>query len=386
MQDLTKLSILLNKAKIGLMQTPNSAFYTTIVLSMRFLWDENHPTAYTNGQVIGFNPDFFMKLTHDERIGVLVHEASHVAHMHIQRQQERIHWLFNEAADHVINLDLKAKGFKIPGFGFADKRFTGMSTEQVYRILHEEFMQQPPQDQVPRPNEMDDLKQPTDDNGKPMDPEQIKRMVDDMIVRASIEAKMQNDPGSIPGDIEIYLDKLLNPKLPWQTILRKWLKAQAKCDYTWKRPNRRFMPAHYLPSLQSEGAMIDFQAFVDTSGSETDADFLRFISELHGIMKMMKPKKIELGQFDTSIKSLVRVRNIMDLAAVKFYGRGGTIITDVLDHAEKTQPKVCMIFSDGGFVIDRKTCSANILWMIHDNPKWDAPFGKVIHYNTHDKD
>ena len=383
MHDPKVISALLNKAKIALMQHPKSAFYTTIVLSMKFLWDDTQPTAYTNGQVIGFNRDFFMKCSLDERVGVLVHEASHVAHLHIERKQHRDHRLFNCAADHAINLDLLANGFKLPGFCLADRRFTGMSTEMIYRILEQEQQDDPGQP-MPDPG-MDDLREPTDEDGKPMAPQEVKKMVDDIIIRAAIQAKMQDGhAGNIPGDIELYLAKLLNPKLPWQHILRKWLKAQAKSDYSWKRPNRRFMPDHYLPSMHSEGAMIDFQAFVDISGSETDEDFLRFISELHGILKMMKPKKIWLGQFDTRIKSITLVKNVMDLANVKFHGRGGTIITEVLDHAEKTKPKVCMIFSDGGFHIDRQKCSANILWMIHDNPGWAAPFGRVIHYNTHD--
>ncbi len=144
------------------------------------------------------------------------------------------------------------------------------------------------------------------------------------------------------------------------------------------------MPEFYVPSMVSEGSMIDFQAFVDISGSETDEDFLRFISELHGILRMMKPKKIWLGQFDSRIRSMTLVRNIYDLAKVKFFGRGGTVITEVLNHAEKTKPKICMIFTDGDFYMDRKICSANILWMIHDNPRWTAPFGKVIHFTTKD--
>ena len=381
--DQEQLNKLLNQAKIGLMSTPESVFFSTILFGMKFVWDDTCPTAWTTGLKLGFNRSFFLRCTPDERIGVLVHECYHVAAMHIIREGSREHDLFNRAADHVTNLDLESRGFRLPSFRLADPRFIGMGTEEVYNVLFAEKQQGEPQ----QPNGMDDLRQPGEgeDGEAPMSGEDVKRALDDILIRAVVQSKMAGEkPGTIPGEIEVYLDKLLNPKLPWQTILRKWLKSLGKYDYSWKRPNRRFQPQHYLPSLWSEGAMVDFQAWVDISGSETDDDFQRFISELAGILRMMKPKKIELGQFDTCIKSITTVRSVKELENVEFHGRGGTIITQVLDHIEKTRPKVAMIFTDGGFRMDRSKCSTNVLWMIHDNPNWTAPFGKIIHYSTHD--
>ncbi len=379
-----KLTKALNQAKIGLFQKSDSAFFAHIFFSMKFVWDDTHSTAWTTGLKVGFNPQFFMSMTPGQRIGVMVHECCHPAFLHMARTGNRDHDLFNVAADHAINLMLLDRGFELPSFAFADKRFAGMSTEEIYNILEAEKQQGAP---TPS-NGMPDIRQPGDgeEGEAKMDNAAYKNAIEDIIIRAKVHSQMSNDkPGTIPGEIEMYLDRLLNPKLPWQTILRKYLKEMAKHDYSWKRPNRRFMPDHYLPSLWSEGAMMDFQAWVDISGSETDEDFLRFISELDGILRMMKPKKIELGQFDTSIKSIDVVRNIVDLVNVKFTGRGGTNITAVLDHIEKTKPKLAMIFSDGGFYHDREHCSTNVLWMIHDNPNWTAPFGRVIHYETHNK-
>lgn len=383
--DQKQLDLLLAKAKIGLMATPESVFFSTLLFGMKFVWDDTQPTAWTTGIKLGLNRRFFLSMTPEERIGVLVHECCHPAYMHIERRGNRDHDLFNDAADHVINLDLEARGFKLPSFRLADPRFAFMSTEEVYNILYAEKQQGAPQE----PNGIPDLRQPGEgESGEsPMSGEEIKRALDDILVRAVVQSKMAGEKaGTIPGEIELYIDKLLNPKLPWQSILRKWLKSLSKFDYSWKRPNRRFLPKHYLPSLWSEGAMVDFQAWVDISGSETDDDFTRFISELAGIMKMMKPKKIELGQFDTRIQSITTVRSIQELEGVEFHGRGGTRITQVLDHIEKTKPKVAMIFTDGGFNMDRANIKGgvNILWMIHDNPTWSAPFGKVIHYKTHD--
>lgn len=382
--DPVQLNKLLNQAKVGLMSSPESVFFSTILFGMKFLWDESCPTAWTTGIKLGFNPRFFLSMSPEERIGVLVHEACHPAYMHIERQGSRDHEIFNKAADHVINLMLLARGFKLPSFVLADPRFTDMGTEEVYNILFAEKQQGVPQ----LPNDMPDLRQPGEgeEGEEPMSGGELKQAMDDLLVRAVLQSKMAGEKaGTIPGEIEVYLDKLLNPKLPWQSILRKWLKSLGKFDYSWKRPKRRYQPEYYLPSLWSEGAMVDFQAWVDISGSEGDDDFQRFISELAGILRMMKPKKIELGQFDTRIKSITAVRSVQELENVEFHGRGGTVITEVLDHIEKTRPKVALIFTDGGFHMDRNKCSTNVLWMIHDNPNWTAPFGRVIHYNTHDQ-
>lgn len=390
-----ELNKLLSKARISLMLKQDFIFFATVLLSMKFVWDDTHRTAWTNGLKIGFNRNFFLSLTPDERIFVLVHECCHVAYMHTLRLGTRDRKEFNIAADHVINLMLIARGFTMPAIGLADKQYRDLSTEQVYDIL----MQRKAQNQPTPDNGLEDLRSPGEDEGEgstsdgdgdtpsqghEMSEADAKAAIDDILVRAALQCKMTGaPPGSIPSEIELYLAKLLNPKLPWQQILRKWLSTMTKSGYTFKKPNRRFFPEHYLPSMWGEGKLTDFQAWVDISGSETDDDFLRFISEINGIMRMMKPKKIELGQFDTCIKSITPVRNIMDLAKVKFHGRGGTLITEVLDHIEKTKPRLAMIFSDGGFYHDRETCNANILWMIHDNPNWTAPFGRVIHYNTH---
>ena len=87
-----------------------------------------------------------------------------------------------------------------------------------------------------------------------MSKEEIERKIEDIIVKASVQSKMAGDAaGSIPGDIEIALDKLLNPKLPWNVILQNYMSSFAKEDFSWRRPNRRTLSQgiylhHYTPS------------------------------------------------------------------------------------------------------------------------------------------
>ena len=354
----------LSKAKIQLMTRPDSAFYTTVCFSLRHIWDDDCPTAYTDGQVIGFNTKFFMDLSVEEQIFLLLHETLHVAYMHMGRLLGRDMRRWNIACDYVINLQLVDRGFKMPKGGLLDRAYAGMSADQVYDLLPKH----PPEE-----CNMDIRPSPIGD-------EELTQQVQDILVRAAIQSKMANDkPGSIPADIQLFLNGLLDPKLPWHRLLLKYLQAFAKNDYSFRKPNRRFFPKYHLPSLHGEKLM-DLAVAVDISGSVSDSDFHTFISEIASILRMMKPEKITLLQFDTEIKSIDEVHNIQELMAVKFTGRGGTLIEPVLAWADKAKPQLLLVFSDGEFRFHGPETKSTTLWLVHNNPRFSPPFGKVIHY------
>lgn len=97
---------------------------------------------------------------------------------------------------------------------------------------------------------------------------------------------------------------------------------------------------------------------------------------------MMKPDKITVIQFDTEIKSVNEVRNVRELMNISFTGRGGTLINPVLEWANKNKPQLLLVFSDGYFHFYALETKVNTLWLIHDNEKFQAPFGKTIHYEV----
>lgn len=356
----------LSKAKIQLMTKPDSVFFVTLCFSLKHVFSDEVPTAATDGKQIIFNPDFFMKLDNEERIFLLLHETLHCAYLHMVRLMERDHRKWNIAADHVINLQLIERGYKMPSMGLADPQYKGMFTEEVYRLLP---------DNPKAPCDMDLL--PSDELAEAG----ITAEMQDVLVRASMASKMSEDkPGTIPGEIEIFLDRLLNPKLPWNRILQKYFQSFNKNDYSFRKPNRRHFPKHYLPSLYSN-ALVNVTIAVDTSGSVSDSDFLRFISETNGILRMMKPEKITLIQFDTEIIKVDEVRSVMDLSKVTFTGRGGTDIHPVLEWATVNKPQLLLVFTDGEFRFTDVKTKVPVLWVIHNSPQFTAPFGKVISYS-----
>lgn len=395
---MNEIQTALDRTKIGLIQTPASAFFTTIAFSLKHRWNESIPTARTDGVYMEWNPDFFMKLPPDQRIGVMVHEACHVAYDHMGRLntgKQRCPDIFNKAADHVINLMLLARGFKLPSFALKDDRFRDMSTEQVYDILEAEAANGNPQPQQQMP---DLVYSPIDGNGQGkgqdgngeqssgpgMTQAELQQHIKSMVIRAVMASKMAGEkPGSVPGEVEMFLDQLLNPKLPWQTLLRRYFTEFSKNDYSWKRPNRRFFPQFHLPSLHSI-TLQDMTFYVDISGSVEDFQFKLFVSEIAGVLKMLKPKKITIVQFDTKIHHVDSVKNLDELSRIKFHGRGGTHIECILKHMEENKNQLSLVFTDGHFGWPRNGFKNKILWLINDNEGWLPRFGNAIHFSTRD--
>lgn len=356
----------LDKAKIALMAKPDTAFFVTIVFSLKLLWDDKIPTACTNGREIRINPDYFMQLDTEERVFLMVHEAMHVAYLHMERNGNRDMRKFNVAADYVINLQLVQRGFKIHPNWLLDHKYADMSTEEVYDALPADPPPPPMEDLVP--GESDQVSQ------------EIAKEVEDILVRAQVQSKMAGDkPGTIPGDIQIFLNGLLDPVLPWNRILQKYLRSFDKCDYSFKKPNRRFFPEYHLPTLWGESLM-DLDIAVDISGSVSDHDFHVFVSEVATIFRTMKPGRIRLVQFDTQIKSVDSVKSVKELMGVKFTGRGGTCIAPVMEWAKENKPQLLMVFSDGEFRFYGNEYPGDTVWLIHNNKNFTAPTGKVIHY------
>ena len=367
---MTDLELAYTKAKLFMMQDTRCLFYSTVFFSLSWQFTDTVPTAATNGTTIMFNPDFFMEMSQQERVFVMLHEAMHVAYMHVDKSRKgsRNHEKWNRAGDYVINGHLIESGLKMPAIGLHDPKFAGMSTEQVYDLLP------------------DGEKSPWDDlmpQEAGQDSKQLQEAVDSILVKANLavqKAQQQGKPGHVPGDLQIYLDKLLKPELPWQTILRRYLNGFSKEDYSYKKFNKKFLPEFYMPTLYSE-SMGTLVIAVDTSGSVSDSDFAYFISETSSIIRKMKPKEIQFIQFDTRIKSVDRVTSLNQLMNLKFSGRGGTDASPVIEWVNKHKPQVTLVFTDGEFHTPSEKSSSPLLWLIHNNKEFTSDIGKVIHYN-----
>jgi len=222
-----------------------------------------------------------------------------------------------------------------------------------------------------------DLQEPTDEER-----EAHRVHIEDILLQASIQSRIAGDkPGTIPSEIEFYINRLLAPKLNLKHQLKRYFNGFGRSDFTYRKVSRRYRHVA-MPTLYSE-AMGHVAIAADSSGSVTDEEFDRIIGEVGGVIKHTKPEKLTMLTFDRCIQTENEVRTLAELSRLKFKGRGGTSIAPVMEWAIAHNPKVLVVFSDGGFYFMEGTPKPKcpILWLIYNNPGFKAPYGKVIHFD-----
>lgn len=387
----------LSRAKIKLMLKKDVAFFATLILQTPVYWvtADEVDTAATNGINLYVNPDFFLGLDPEERLFLILHEIMHNVYNHNTRRGFRDANTWNEAADYVINDELIQRNFKMPTGGLHNVDYRDMSADEIYEIL----MDRKNKGGHNQPSPWPDLKEPQANGSGNQSPngggsntssmtqptaEEVEEHNKNLLTQATQASQMAGDKaGTVPGSLQRELDDLLYPKLPWDKILQKFLFSLSKDDYSWRKPNRRFISQGIiLPSLYSEGiGKIDFA--IDTSGSVSREDFNRFISEIGYVFQRFNPKEIGIMQFDSVLQSNDKVVNMQDFMKLEFKGGGGTQIEPVLEAYKESSAKALIILTDGylyhGEELDPKK---PVVWCVYDNPRFVPNFGTVIHFDN----
>jgi len=391
----------LEMAQLALLMNPKATFFASVALSLKhkFLVHPDLPTAGTDGVNIYYNPEYFMGLEKKQRIGLVFHEVCHVAFMHNERnlirqpdedKQKEEHGRWNIACDHEINITIDKAGFELPPDPCLDYNYLGKTAEEIFLVLPEDA--KPPSGGVgidlmpgnPSNKGIPGTGGKPGQGTEPLTPAQQKAQkvkLDNILVKAQIQAKIAGcAPGDIPGSLERYLDELLNPKIAWHKHLKRFTNTIAKNDYSLQRPNRRFLPEFYLPSLYSL-KVGPVACTMDASGSVSQEDFTQYTTETMAILKQLRPEYITFVQFDTRIIAEDRITCTADFNKVQLMGGGGTQIGPVMEWTQKNKPIVNIIFTDGYFTEPEIKPRTPVIWVIYNNPDFTAPFGQVIHYS-----
>lgn len=362
---------ILSKSKIGLM-TKGSVFLCTIAFSLRYQWSEDLPTAGVNGVDMLINPTWFCNLQPDERVGLLAHEAWHVALNHVGetgRQKDRCPEIFNYAGDYVINLLITDANMVIPPDGLLDSKYRNWTTLAVYDDLIKGGKKKPSSswsgDVLP----------------SPLSPQEQQAQVTQLLVKASIQSKMAKEsPGNIPKEISRTIDAILNPVLPWNTLLSRFLTDMSADDFTWRKPNKRFMPQVILPTQHSE-SLGHLVIAIDTSGSVSKRQLTEILSEITHIKSQFNPKRLTILDCDTKINHIHDVTENDDISDLTFSGGGGTRCAPPIEYAKEHNAQALLYFTDGEFSNYNGKIDFPLLWIIYDNPKYKSNIGEVVIYN-----
>lgn len=358
--DRTKSTVFLSK--------DNAAFLGSLMCSLNFSWNEDIPTAGTDGVDLHWNPDYFVSLPKESRSTDLSHELWHVALLHTVRRGNRNAEIWNIACDIKIDLMLEKMGYTFVGINGVprDKKYKDWVEEDIY----DDLMKNPPPKMPSCTCCAKDM---------PETKETIQATVN-TVVKAIHQAKLAGQAGNLPGSIEETLKKFLEPVVPWEVLLMRFFTDLLDEDYTWARPNRRYSDM-YLPSkFTDDGRLEHLIYYLDVSGSISQNDIIRFNSELKFVFETLKPQKITVVQFDTMIQKTDVFNEGDPFTEIHVKGRGGTCLECVREHINEAKPTAAVIFSDM-YVSPMRPLDFDIpvIWIAVNHPQATVPFGTLLH-------
>lgn len=125
----------ISTVKIDLME--QEPFLAVLGVKTRHVLDNNEPTMYVNGKIMGFNEEFVLAQSKGTLKGVVAHEIMHIALLHLYRRGARNSLLYNYATDFAINWILRESKFDLPDGGLYSADFANMGAEVIYDKLVE---------------------------------------------------------------------------------------------------------------------------------------------------------------------------------------------------------------------------------------------------------
>ena len=365
-------------------------------LRLKLVEDPSCPTAWTDGRSLGFNPKFVEAQTQRQLIGLVAHEVEHCTRGHCWRRGGRDHKVWNEAADRVINPDLRDAQFQLPDGALyeLEPSHLGKSAEWVYERLPKGggdngeapgeggagdqdgsagSGQAPDGSCEPTFGEVRDPPTVGDQDGPPVTQEEWRQA----LVEAATSARMQ---GKLPASLERLVEKAERSTVDWRTVTRRWAQEIVKKDYTWAKPSVRYLPRGlYLPSMggYEMGALA---IGLDTSGSVDLVLLSQFGKEIEVLADEIQPRRIYVFSADAKVQN-VEVFEPGDPIVLHPKGGGGTDFRPVFEAvAELDEPVVGVIYlTDLAGKFPDEAPDVPVLWVTGrdemDSP--EVPFGEV---------
>lgn len=379
-------------ARIGLLL--RHPWFGNMATRMRVVCaDEWCSTAATNGRDLFYNTQFFLSLSTREIEFVIAHEIMHCVYDHFTRRLDRLPVLHNIACDYIVNNMLIHEGIgELPTKikPFYDKKYQGMTSEEVYDILFKKGQEQLEQlgqllDQHIDWGTGDDT---NNDNasGAPVLTDEEQRQISDEFKEGMIAAARTCAPGQIPEGVKRIIHELTEPKLNWRELLQQQIHSMVRNDYSFTRPSRKsWHTGAILPGMEREQAL-KIAIALDMSGSISDEDARDFLSEVKGIMDQYADYYIDIWTFDTDVYNHETFTSDDgdDIANYELRGGGGTSFQcnwDYMDEQGLVPDKLLMftdMYSFDGFG-DPNYCDT--IFINHGDSDMEADHGITVKYS-----
>lgn len=395
-------------------------FYGIEMMRLNLQEDPTCETAWTDGRTLGYNPGYMENLKQSQVKGIVAHEGVHIVQKHHLRREGRDPETWNEACDFITNAilvddykaalkeqeDAKKQGraptdrtnvpVDLPEGYLYDPAFNNMSAEQIYNILHQRKREQnqsggggqgqgDSQSQESgvgkdpgKCGEVRDMKREDGTEMSQSERDAESSNIDMDVINNGAIAKAQ---GMLPASVGRMIQEIKNPKVDWKDVLRDFVTKAAKNDYSWMRPNKRYIHANlYLPSLYSR-QMGTIAIGIDTSMSIRQKDLDNFAGEFNSIIEEFPGADVWAIYCDSEVHDPEHFEQESMPVTLDAKGGGGTDFVPVFDwiESEGVIPETIIYLTDGWCDSFPESTSAPVLWVLTEPcESFKPPFGETI--------
>jgi predicted metal-dependent peptidase len=403
------------RARAGLVL--DQPFFASLLLRLAVFEDVTCETMYTDGKRLGYNPKFIESLSLDEVKGFVAHEVMHIASAHQVRRGERESSEWNAACDYAINSLIEDDGFKLPKDRLRSAEFDGKSAEEIYRAIYHKKPDSQNQGQQPQqgqgsgqssasqqqqgqgqdgdqdqqgasggqqpsadPGKCGEVRDVTAEDGGQASQADLSQNEAEWKIAVAQAAQQAKAMGKLPAGMERFVEALLEPKVDWREVLRRFVTQTSKQDYKWFPPNRRFLHyGLYLPSIQGD-SLPPIVVAVDTSGSIDNEILQQFSAELSAIVAELPITSVKVVYCDAKVNRTEEFTKEDLPLKLKACGGGGTDFRPVVKHIESENsdaPACCIYLTDMEGTYPDDSPEYPVLWASIGHCS-EAPFGEVV--------
>jgi len=168
----------------------------------------------------------------------------------------------------------------------------------------------------------------------------------------AVSVARANNAGSTPGYLERLVTQLKRPKVSWRDLTRQFIDQSMTTDYSYRRPNRRYISSGLILPGNVPDALHELVMFVDCSGSISDEMMRSYVSEVAGALDDGTTDKLWVVYADDGVRHVDEYLP-GDVVKCKTLGAGGTDFDESFEWLRKNAPDAAAAI----YLTDMETCS-----------------------------
>lgn len=360
----TQEKLLHVKSKLSVKQP----YFGMLASKLKHEPNESIQSYASNGSRFLYNPSFIAQRDEEELFFILTNCVMHHVLAHQQRRLNRHGGLWQLATDYAINNLLAKNGFTIPVGANYNKEYKDMYAEEIYTLLHEEFLGD---------NAFDEQKEEEIFSHVKKIEHQLDPQTESQWHYAdSISKEIAQKKSALPLGMERLAKKIVSNRVDWRFELYNAINRHMRNNYAFMPPNKKYLSRGFVfPSLSSD--TLSLCVAIDTSGSIDEALLAAFIGEFSSIMQSFSSIKIELLICDARIHGHYTFFG-NDKLDFKIKGGGGTDYRPVFEYIDSHLPMNTMLlyFTDGDGWFPKYPPSYEVIWALSRSAK--IPFGRGL--------